>query len=541
MPYLIRAEGVNLDPVLNDTSDLSTRRGGGLLLLEAASGLEKEASGCKAKSTGASAALLWCGDKAKAKAALKDVRSHFQQGDYKHFTFVVNAVEYDPKGKRKDKLMEFPQAEAAVLAANRWQQMQAPSLAIPSGTTGKKKQVCEIDGVRPTFTDNACFPDDKIKSVSQSVDDRRKHGKTLRQNLYSNEMARLAEAKMAELEKIAAVKGLEFTDDLHSLAGSYPGAENLEDKFAVLYMDGNSFGAIARNCKDDHELNRWDNEVKKLRRTLLLEILRRAKDDPRWHFLKRKKDNSNKTLIRLETLLWGGDELIFSVPAWLGLPLLDFIFEHMQNWKYNGKVLTHGVGLVFCHVKAPIQRVIDLAKRLGEEAKVAADRKQNAVCWVALESFDHVGADFGDFMERRYHKTIKAKHWVLTAENVKAINVNLSKLKDELPRSQVVQAAMAAVNLASAGSDETLVKTLKNAYAQLSASADKADARQELLALWNHLKGVNSKQADKFPDDFPPPDIPDERLPHITAWTQLAELWDYAGLKPLRTTPGEKS
>ena len=562
MPYLIRAEGVNLSAVLSDTSDLSTIRGGGLMLLEAASELAPDVSkkrstpvtvvakDCKAKSTGASAALLWCGDKSKAKAALADVRKHLQGENYKHFTFVVNALEYDARGKSNGKLMEYQQAEAAVLAANRWQQMQAPSLAIPSLTTGKSNAVCEVDRVRPTFKDDSPFPDNQKKSVSQSVHVRRERGRTLRQDIYPKEMERLAETKKAELEKIAAVKDLEFTDDLHSLAEGYPDAGNLEDKFAVLYMDGNNFGAIARACNNDEELNRWDSEIKRLRRTLLLEILLRANADPRWHFME-KKEGKNKKLIRLETLLWGGDELIFAVPAWLGFPLLDFIFEHTQNWKYGKNDLTHGVGLVFCHVKAPIQRVIDLAKRLGEEAKMATGRKQNAVCWLAMESFDHVGTDFNVFMERRYHKTIGAKHWVLTAGNVNAINANLRQLKEnDFPRSQVMAGAMSAVHLASpATSDKSLAKTLKNAYAQVRASAGKAEASDELLALWNHLKGVNGEQEKAFPDDFPKVSenlehsANAERLSHIAAWVQFAELWDYAGQKPLVAAPtqGRKS
>lgn len=537
MPYLIRAEGVNLSAVLNDTSDLSTIRGGGLMLLEAASVLGAEegskpttptlriATDCKAKSTGASAALLWCGDKT-AKDSITEIRQRLQEDHNRHFTFVVNAVKYDNR--------DFRQAEASVLAANRWQQMQSPSLAVPAAQTNP---VCEVDGVRPSARQED-FPGGEKPWCSESVIARREQGRDLRQKLYKNEITKLLKKNsVGDLKgtKAEFVAGMTFTDDLHALAGDYKDAGNLNDKFAVLYMDGNNFGKVARECDTDIKLKQWDDKIKELRRTLLLEILQAANKDDRWHNTEKE---SGKKPIRLETLLWGGDELIFVVPAWLGWPLLDFIFERTQNWKYGGKDLTHGVGLVFCHVKAPIQRITELAKKLGEEAKKASERKQNAVCWLALESFDHVGADFDDFMSRRYHKTIKAEHWVLSADNVKAINANLKQLKDSdsLPRSQIVQAALSSVRLAAANNDETTIKTLKNAYAQVKASAEGT----ELLNLWNALKGVIGKGETAFPDKFP--ETADERLQHVAAWAQLAELWDYAGLSPLAAAQpqGEK-
>ena len=519
MPFLIRAEGVNLSAVLSDTSDLSTIRGGGLMLLDAANGLEK-ATGCNAISTGASAALLKTDDKHEAVEAVKAARQYLQKAEKKHFTFVVNAMEFTGDN-------EFPLAEAAVLAANRWQQMQAPSLAIPTLSTKiDPSAVCEVGGVRP-YSCDIRFPDEVKKPGSQSVHDRREQGRRLRQTFYNDEIAKLEENQGANF-----IQELCFTDDLHTLAGGYPEGGNLNDKFAVLYMDGNNFGSIARACKIDKELEKWDKEIKKLRRKLLLDILRAIHTDSRWHAIDLK---TGKPVIRLETLLWGGDELMFAVPAWLGWPLLDFIFRHTKGWQYDGKELTHGVGLVFCHVKAPIQRVTTLAKSLAEEAKEATNRMSNAACWLALESFDHVGTDFSSFLARRYHHTINAGHWVLSADHVEAINTNMKKLKSILPRSQIVQAALSAVCQPTATDDkETLNKVLANAYEQLHVSAHKAGASAELLALWNTLKGTNGKNDTEFPTKFPDlPPTSDEHLAHIAAWAQLAELWDYAGLDPI--------
>lgn len=530
MPYLIRAEGVNLYSVLEDTSDLSTIRGGGLMLLKAASDIEGETKSCRKISSGASAILLSVGNKNQAIDAVNKIRIFLKNGENAHFTFVVNTVE-EKKG-------QFNLAETAVLAANRWQQMQSPSLAIPAipKNPDTDKPVCDLDQVRPS-ADTLYLSDNVAVPVSLSVKIRRDQGRALRQGFYRKEIENLKKASKNLPHNISFVDDLNFTDDLHSLAGEYPDAGNLEDKFAILYLDGNKFGTFARGCTNGNLLEQWDKKIKKLRRTLLLEILRLADQDPRWHALDKRKPG--KKLARLETLLWGGDEMMFAVPAWLGWSLLDFIFKHTSQWQHDGKKLTHGVGLVFCNVKAPINRITKLAKQLADKAKEVADRKENAVCWLALESFDHVGTDFDRYMSRRYHGTISARNWVLTANQITVINKNLNLLKSILPLSQIVQAAISAVHLQAAShhEEESLKKILKNAYTQLPASAEMEKKGSELLDLWNHLKGTHSSPEPSFPEEFPDElSCPGKPLEHVTAWVQLAELWDYAGWEPLDIT-----
>jgi hypothetical protein len=75
MTVLVRIEGVNLGAVLDDTNDLSTRRGAGMMLLSAALNTKEWAGNeATAISSGASAALLTVADSDAAENALGEIR-----------------------------------------------------------------------------------------------------------------------------------------------------------------------------------------------------------------------------------------------------------------------------------------------------------------------------------------------------------------------------------------------------------------------------------------------------------------------------------
>ena len=90
-------------------------------------------------------------------------------------------------------------------------------------------------------------------------------------------------------------------------------------------------------------------------------------------------------MFRLETLLWGGDEIIWVVPAWKGWELLQFFFT---EFRYPASApLTFSAGLVFCHKKAPIHTIRSLAGKLVSHLK---GRSENRFLYRVLESFDHI-------------------------------------------------------------------------------------------------------------------------------------------------------
>ena len=105
-----------------------------------------------------------------------------------------------------------------------------------------------------------------------------------------------------------------------------------------MYFDGNSFSGIqARHCQTVAAIRDFDADIQGKRKAFLKALLTEIKADP----LFLTADNK----IRLETLLWGGDEMIFVVPAWCGLRVLHFFYHYSQNWAFNGTPLTHAGGI----------------------------------------------------------------------------------------------------------------------------------------------------------------------------------------------------
>ena len=144
--------------------------------------------------------------------------------------------------------------------------------------------------------------------------------------------------------------------------------------------------------------------------------------------------------MRIETLLWGGDELIWVVPAWLGWNALCLFYQQAKTHiKFRGGTLKHAAGLVFCHHNAPIHRVKSLAHDLAELAK-EQNRDSNLIAYQVLKSFDHVGMDL-DGYRGKMTKGITTPHGLLVAaENMQEIDkqVRILKCKD-LPKRKVYQ------------------------------------------------------------------------------------------------------
>ena len=134
----------------------------------------------------------------------------------------------------------------------------------------------------------------------------------------------------------------------------------------------------------------WSEAVREHHRKLLRGLLERAGQDRSWQ---------NHDAIRLETLLWGGDEILWVVPAWKGWELVEWFFGQPHQVKVNSETLdlTYGAGLVFCHSNAPIKNIIDLAHdHLGDKAKKAGESSSHRVAYEVLESFDDVTVELDD-------------------------------------------------------------------------------------------------------------------------------------------------
>lgn len=496
---LLRIEGVNLGHNILDTEDLSTRRGGSLMLLEAIYRVEARFSDClEAISTGASVGLFKVlPDKCPTDIA-KSVRDMLS-GDrlFQHGTFVIDLVE----------AANFRQATESTIAANRWQQMQRLSFST-TGLSACSSGVCEVDELRPVT--GQITKAKKDVPASASVEQRWKFGVNNKREFYRRQLDR--DGTLGRYDNVA------FTTDFEGIATEpvIPlDPRTLSGKIAVFYADGNKFGRIAQDCEDDTSLRAWDNYLKGQRKALLAAVVERAMANKHWQ--------TSAGALRLETLLWGGDELMFVVPGWCGLELADLFFKTTNDMRYPANAeqpLTHACGLVFCHHQAPISRIGTLVKELAERGKNSA-KNLNTLHWMALESFDQAGGDLDAFLARRFpaqqQNGTQLVDWpslALSPDAVARLARDLPKLKDDLPRSAIVRTVRAIAEGSAFDNANKAAALLTRSYAQVGKASSIAPGVFE--DLWRELHPSRSSWSDKA---ISPSDL--------ATWVKLVELWDY--------------
>jgi hypothetical protein len=516
MSTLLRIEAINLAFVIDDTEDLSTRRGGSYMLLDAVNQLKNHFSDrLKAISTGASVGLFELLPAAGDGRQLRDeVRQFLQASEkpYAHATFTVDLVQDD----------DFRTASEKAVAANRWRQMHELNF---STAWGESSEVCGIDEIRPGI-EKIHLPDNKTVMVSASVHARREAGRDLRQDIYRDILD----------ESLS----LQFTDDTKSLSTFQTSAfpeipANLNGKMAVFYADGNGFGRIQRDCQDAAALKKWDKDIRDKRKKLLkalLELKKWDKDirDKRKKLLKALLDWLEQTPwartdtgeLRFETLLWGGDELLFLLPAWLGLQFAEQFFALTADWAYGAEKLTHACGLVFAKHSTPISQLQTLAKQLAEHGKTETRKEQNSLSWVVLESFDHTGDQIDKFWERN---GIPENGWdrlLLTAERLADLRA-MEPLKEALPRSALVRALRSIATGQQADEYKLLQGTYRSTEQSLTQEQQAALARlwQAFDSQWQSQLPAKDKTGPEAQE------LSEWAAKEAVPWTALLELWDY--------------
>lgn len=338
--YYLRVEAVNLDNFVYDTNDISTIRGGSFLLLDTVNRLESahDLKGLLEKvSMGASAGLFRIigNDPDDVKKRVKDYLSNKTDG---HTTFVVDTLDGDSRS--------FKAVQEQLISKNRWSQWQ--QLTIPWGRGWEGSDLpCTLDGVRPAMVIEP-FPENKSKKVSRSVKFRRDRGRELRNDIYAHILGQTS-------------CPYEFTSNLENLSEDKDQGV-LNKKIAFIYIDGNKFGRIRdEKCTEEKMLQEFDKSVQKdFREAVLKKLLS--------HMYGNDASQADEKL-RLETLLWGGDEIEWVVPAWKGWEVLRLFYEFDPNHAYDKIPLTHAAGIVFCHHNAPILQIRKLAHRLADIAK----------------------------------------------------------------------------------------------------------------------------------------------------------------------------
>ncbi|QTA89241.1 hypothetical protein [Desulfonema magnum] len=480
--YYLRMEAVNLYAFIGDTYDLSTIRGGGLLLLESAKQVQtKFSSALTVISTGASIGFFSfeAEDDANAEALRRNVAEFLRNDEnLQHATFVVDFEKADK---------DFLQTREMVLAKNRWRQFQQPTVVIPEPNE-HMDHFCPLDKVRPGTEKSKVKGKEEI--ISKSVAQRRSHGiDQKKRDFYISEIGEFCGSAITA----------DFVSNLESLTDDTEQG-NLHHKMAVIYLDGNGFTKIRNKyCNDENTLRQFDIQLRGFRADALKALLDRM-DDGSY----RDKDER----YRLETLLWGGDELIWVVPAWKGWNVLDCFYTASASWEFAGQRLTHAGAMVFCHHKAPIHRITHLCQDLADSAKAAtyfkltrqsfsalkkegfpdliekltslrdtvyegkadliyalsrtlekdqfdqhnalilkhaekaAGREQNLFQYLVLESFDHIGSDLETYRNLQCPIPWKIS---FSGEDMADMADNIRALKADFPRGQIYKAVHSAL------------------------------------------------------------------------------------------------
>lgn len=559
MHAVIWLEGVNFAAHLDDTNDLSTRRGASLaylhapefieqflkdkgftierLIMGASKGawslerdggapnddaLEKLAGEIlkQLSDTGRDAEVVWKNAKKAYDACHKSEDCNYPApAPFAHLSFTCG-------WGRADNLKEaLAQAEARA-RAKQFRQFTLRPAGEPStvifeseeaeakGETKAKKEakakeaIDVLNGVLPA-TIKGDLPGDtdeeRKRKVSPSTKARRGYGRYARPGFYAGEAG-------SEWGK------LYFVDHFKQMIKKAPEdiAESAKSKIAVFYADGNNFMDLAGDTPESRKA--FSEHLRKLQRENLLRPIlqdfKRLKENHPDLVSVPDEDNPEIRRLRFETLLWGGDELLFVMPSWLGLWFARRFFELTRDWRSpDGEPLTFGAGLLICNYKTPIRVAQKLVKNeLAEKAAEWGKRQkpcQSALCAFVMESIEPMEEGLLQMRTRQLGLTDKLEDaLVIPAAKFDTALERAQKLKEKFPPSQLYRLLRFARknNLFTEGRSQEVANKLES---------------------W--LQGAGAQSGLEKEDFF----LVDEndccelgkRLPMNLLW--LAELWDY--------------
>ncbi len=386
---------VNLDTTVFDTNDLSTVRGSSLALLEAtklvATRVRSEFGGRYAVTPireGASELTLQLvpavpdGDGRDVAEFVRDLLTGTHQLadgapriDLGQFIFTVAT---ERAKKFNDRTV------AALQARGRTRQYERLSVTIPEAPAGASGgRPCALGRIKAgTVEDGGDF-------VSSSVAARRRFGRHQRSRFYHHRLREAGAKGAAVIERLnRGLDGarLDFAQSFEELgAGELEARElglkvALQGKIGIIHLDGNGFGALARQCYDNAaKLSQLSVTIRRLQAELLADVLNWLLDRSD-HMASpvARQDGGTVRRLRFETLLWGGDEMTFAVPAWAAFDLLDRIMTSIEPWRLppelGDKPLRHKVGMLVADRKLPVARLKSIADDLARSAKTDDER-----------------------------------------------------------------------------------------------------------------------------------------------------------------------
>ncbi len=427
--FVLRLEGIDFATTVEDVQQLSAYRGGSLALLEAPRDVARHL-----RHQGVANRLLFRGasigafrihvDEAEADRIRKDVVAFLQCGGRGRKRAPHAQMSYVVDIAKGGDLPALRRAEAR----NRARQLQRswPLPAFDARIAGVTRPGGDeadagrnYDFIRPADTqfrpprDKLLLPDRipahhfRRINVSASFRARHDYGRYQRQAFYAFYGGKVG--------RTLAREGLHFTNHFEDIVADPPEVvpRSLRNKLAIFYADGNKFGARYRAETTLDGYSRLSARMRDLQQRLLeslLEWLKAGALGSHWRsFAVREPEGEpgkrNLLGLRFETLLWGGDELAFVMPAWLGLPFLRRFLGATDAWTAaDGAPLSHAVGLVFCHYKTPIRQARRLARTLADDAKVVYEKKPGNI--VQIEVFESIAPPEAEGGLARYRERL---------------------------------------------------------------------------------------------------------------------------------------
>ena len=315
-----------------------------------------------------------------------------QQGDWP-FDLLMYGVESFKSMKSSPHPSEVIGALDTRLGRNRLQNWTCKiSEPVDLSSLDAEKALCAFTGIDASAKGHV----EKGRPISRSAQRRRKVGREQKTHLYDSiiDEARLLTNQMNKDDPaiVRAVSNLDTVKDTPAFAGDFSeivtGSPDglplsLESKMAVLHMDGNGFGARRGKLADFEAYKNFSGRLDVLKAGLLAELINWFGDTPEMSV---ELDDVMTT--RFETLLWGGDEFMFVVPAWMGWKFASKVQDCVSEWTADGTPLTFSYGMVFAPHNAPIRDLKNVAKELSDLAK--GDRKSARMQVLAFEGIDRV-------------------------------------------------------------------------------------------------------------------------------------------------------
>jgi len=434
--WYLRIEAVNLDHSVFDTHDISTIRGGSFMLLEAVNTLDKKVPELQKEVTGASVGLFrfTCHDEKKKNKILDDVEKQLKEQSGTFATFVY-AVCPSSAGRAVKESIEHLTAEC------RRQQYKTLSFVLPKASNAINE--CMMNGVRPADASierkrGATKVD---LAVSAAVQVRFKNGRRLRNKLYRKLLGNTYQTNA------------EFTSDLEMLAGKTDGGAT-EDKIALIHLDGNSFGKIKDTCATLNDLKAFNDVIQNnIQEAALQRLLSFATQQENEGF-RTKKDNK----VRIETLMWGGDEIEWIVPASQLWDTLQIFFEVASSMQFKGTALTYSAGVVVCRHTVPILQIRRYAEEMCGIAKAySKDAPSNQFALLNMSSFDAIHRDVGTFLDT-YYRPARVNDFIVPYSGMESLRSHVRTIRKNFPKNKLYE--IVAALQAEKKTDEIICRAL---------------------------------------------------------------------------------